>query len=84
MPGAVSPSLPVATAFSHVVDFLWHREGNADRGVLGVDVGAASTTMAATFEGRSYISVYEHGVANGLIEWVEAPWAGPHHALDPR
>ncbi|MCJ7551355.1 MAG: glutamate mutase L, partial [Anaerolineae bacterium] len=65
------PLFPVATAFSHVVDFLWHREGNADRGVLGVDVGAATTTMAATFEGRSYVSVYEHGVANGLIDWVE-------------
>jgi hypothetical protein len=65
------PLLPVATAFSHVVDFLWHREGNADRGVLGVDVGAATTTMAATFQGRSYLSVYQHGVANGLIDWVE-------------
>ena len=70
------PLLPVATAFSHVVDFLWHREGNADRGVLGVDVGATTTTMAATFQGRSYVSVYEHGVANGLIDWVET------HGLD--
>jgi len=65
------PLVPVSTAFSRVVDFLWHREGNADRGVLGVDVGAATTTLAATFEGRSYTTVYEHGVANGLIEWVE-------------
>lgn len=70
------PLFPVARAFSHVVDFLWHREGNADRGVLGVDVGAATTTMAATFQGRSYVSVYEHGVANGLIDWVET------HGLD--
>ena len=70
------PLFPVATAFSHVVDFLWHREGNADRGVLGVDVGAATTTTAATFQGRSYVSVYEHGVANGLIDWVET------HGLD--
>lgn len=73
------PLFPAATAFSHVVDFLWHREGNADRGVLGVDVGAATTTMAATFEGRSYVSVYEHGVANGLIDWVETH--GPDRIL---
>lgn len=65
------PLVPVATAFTRVIDFLWHREGNADRGVLGVDVGAATTTLAATFGGRPYVSVYEHGVSNGLIEWVE-------------
>lgn len=65
------PFVPVATAFSRVVDFLWHREGNTDRGVLGVDVGAATTTMAVTFNGHPYVTVYEHGVANGLIDWVE-------------
>jgi hypothetical protein len=65
------PFVPVATAFSRVVDFLWHREGNRDRGVLGVDVGAATTTMAVTFSGRPYVTVYEHGVANGITEWVE-------------
>lgn len=66
------PFVPVANAFSRVVDFLWHREGNMDRGVLGVDVGAATTTMAANFGGRSYINVYNHGTASGLIDWVEA------------
>lgn len=65
------PFVPVATAFSRVVDYLWHREGNRDRGVLGVDLGAATTTMAATFNGRPYVTVYEHGVTNGLIGWVE-------------
>ena len=65
------PFVPVATAFSRVVDFLWHREGNQDRGVLGVDVGAATTTMAVTFDSRPYVTVYEHGVTNGLTDWVE-------------
>lgn len=65
------PFVPAATAFSEVVGFLWHREGNADRGVLGVDVGAATTTVAATFEGRPYVTVYEHGVANGILDWIE-------------
>ncbi len=65
------PFLPVATTFSRVVDFLWHREGNVDRGVLGVDVGAATTTMAVTFNGRPYVTVYEHGVAHGLVDWAQ-------------
>jgi hypothetical protein len=66
------PLVPAATAFSHVVNFLWHREGNADRGVLGVDVGGATTTIAATFGARPYLTVYEYGVANGLLDWVES------------
>ncbi|MBN1246297.1 MAG: glutamate mutase L [Anaerolineae bacterium] len=66
------PLVPVATAFSRVIDFLWHREGNEDRGVLGVDVGAATTTLAATFGGRPYMTVYDHGVSNGLLDWVES------------
>jgi hypothetical protein len=71
------PFVPVATAFSRVVDFLWHREGNQDRGVLGVDVGAATTTMAVTFAGRPYVTVYEHGVANGVTNWIETHGLGP-------
>ncbi|MCU0520234.1 MAG: glutamate mutase L [Anaerolineae bacterium] len=70
------PFVPTANAFSRVVDFLWHREGNADRGVLGVDVGAATTTMVANFGGRSYVNVYNHGVASGIIDWVQG------HSID--
>ncbi len=66
------PLVPAATAFSRVVDYLWHREGNQDRGVVGVDIGAATTTMSAVFDGRPYTTVYEHGVVNGLSEWVDA------------
>lgn len=65
------PLLPTATAFSRVVDFLWHREGNHERGVLGVDIGAANTTVAATFEGRPYVTVFNKGVAYGAIAWIE-------------
>ena len=64
------PFVPSATAFSRIIDFLWHREGNDDRGVLGIDLGAANTTMAATFGGRPYTTVYEHGVAHGIVEWA--------------
>jgi hypothetical protein len=65
------PLQPAALTFSRVVDFLWHREGNADRGVLGVDVGAGTTTLAATFDDQPYVTIYQHGVSNGLLDWVE-------------
>ena len=66
------PPQPTATAFGRVVEYLWHRERNPDRGVLGVDLGAASTTVAACFEGRLYLSVQEqHGVAYGPLAWVK-------------
>jgi len=64
------PFLPAATAFARVVDFLWHREGNRDRGVLGVDIGASTTTMAATFKGHPYLTVYGHGISNGITDWI--------------
>ncbi len=66
------PVQPTATAFARVVDFLWRREGNPDRGVLGVDLGAANTIVAATFAGRPYVTVHSGGIAYGPVEWVKA------------
>ena len=65
------PIVPAATAFGRVVDFLWHREGHQERGVLGLDLGAGTTTVASTFEGRRYLTVYEHGIADDLACWME-------------
>jgi hypothetical protein len=65
------PLLPTAAAFSRVVDYLWHREGNPDRGVLGIDVGAATITVAATFNDRPYLTVYGKGIAYGPLDWVK-------------
>lgn len=65
------PLIPTATAFTRVVDYLWHREGNKGRGVLGVDVGAANTTISANFKGESYTTINHYGVACRLIEWVD-------------
>ncbi len=65
------PITPTATAFGRVVEYLWHREGREDRGVLGVDVGASSTTVAACFDGQVQLSVHaEHGLAFGPLEWA--------------
>ena len=66
-----SEPLPTATAFSRIVDFLWYRERNTDRGALGIDLGAATTSVAATFNERSYVTIYEQGVAYGPTDWVE-------------
>jgi hypothetical protein len=66
------PLRPTATAFGRVVEFMWHREGNPERGVLGVDLGAASTTVAACFDGQLYLSVLgEGGIAYGPLTLLE-------------
>jgi len=70
------PIIPTATAFSRVVEYLWHREGNRDRGVLGIDAGAATTTVAATFDGHPYVSIYPNGIAQGPLDWLK------DHSLD--
>jgi hypothetical protein len=66
------PFVPAAAAFSEVVDFLWHREGHTDRGVLGADIGAGTVTIAAEFDEWPYLSIYNHGIAKGLQSWVDA------------
>ncbi len=80
------PLQPTAAAFGRVVEYLWYREGNPNRGALGVDVGAASTTVAAVFDGRLYLSVLgrqgsayggralieEQGIEH-LTQWIPDP-----------
>jgi hypothetical protein len=66
------PFVPAAAAFSKVVDFLWHREGHTDRGVLGADIGAGTVTIAAEFDEWPYLSIYDHGIASGLRSWLES------------
>jgi len=71
------PLLPTATAFARVVNYLRRREDNADRGVLGIDVGAATTTVAASFEDRSYVTIYDKGIAYGPLAWVQEHGVAP-------
>jgi uncharacterized protein (TIGR01319 family) len=80
-----TPLTPTARAFSRMVQYLWHL-GDPTKGVLGVDVGAANTTIAATFDGQSFLTVRgDLGIAFGgrqllqendaqaLTRWIPEP-----------
>jgi len=50
------PLVPTARALGRVVEYLWHL-GDPDRGVIGLDLGAANLTLAAVFDGQLSLSV---------------------------
>lgn len=61
---------PTARAFGRIVQYLWHLYDTSN-GVLGIDVGAANTTLAAVFDGRLYLTIRgDLGVAFGGEELV--------------
>jgi hypothetical protein len=63
--------IPTAEAFGRLILYLWHL-GDPSRGVLGVDVGASNTTIAAVFDGRLTLTTYGGlGVAFGGERLVE-------------
>lgn len=49
------PMLPSARAFGHVVQYL--SANDPKHGVLGVDIGASTTTIAAAFDGQLYMTL---------------------------
>ena len=76
---------PTARAFGRLAEYLWHLN-TPSKGVMGIDVGAANTTVAAVFDGRLFLTVrsglgvafggrqllQEHGV--GIItRWLPEP-----------
>jgi len=76
---------PTARAFGRLVQYMWHL-GDPSRGVLGVDVGAANTTVAAAFDGRSFLTVrgdlgsafggrrlLQEGGAEVITRWLPEP-----------
>jgi hypothetical protein len=50
------PLAPTARAFGQLVQYLWHL-GDPSKGVLGVDVGGANTTVAAVFDGQLFLTI---------------------------
>jgi hypothetical protein len=78
------PIAPTAKAFSQLIQYLWHLD-ESDKGVLGVDIGAAHTTTAAVFDGRLHLDIHsESGSVFGgrqlleedpdmLLRWIPDP-----------
>jgi hypothetical protein len=49
--------LPAATAFGRTIRYISKEYANTHKGVLGIDVGASATTVAAAFSGDLRLSV---------------------------
>jgi hypothetical protein len=63
--------LPTASAFGRMIRFL-SRIYDPGKGVLGVDVGASATTIAAAFAGKLSLSVHQPlGVGSGMAGLIE-------------
>ncbi len=82
------PVLPTATAFGRLVHYLWFLD-QSPKGTLGIDVGAATTTVAAVFDGRLSLTVHsglgsvyggrqllEERGAEAVTRWVPAEMSG--------
>ncbi|HDQ70638.1 MAG TPA: hypothetical protein ENN19_00905 [Chloroflexi bacterium] len=50
------PLMPTANAFSRLMQYLWHL-GDQEKGVIGIDVGAAHTTLSAIFNEVPYLTI---------------------------
>lgn len=85
------PVTPTAHAFGQLVHYLWYL-GDPDKGMLGIDIGGASTTVAAVFDEQLYLTVAgSAGVAfadqqllsdsnlDALAAWIPEPI--PPHEL---
>jgi len=59
--------IPTATAFERIIRFLSKRY-DPDKGVLGVDIGSQTTTIAAAFNGNGTVKVFPYlGVGIGSL-----------------
>lgn len=66
-----APLTPTAHAFGQLIRYLWHL-GDPDKGVLGIDLGAASTTVAAVFDERTYLNINgELGITFGGEKFLQ-------------
>jgi hypothetical protein len=65
--------MPTATAFGRTIRFISKEFAGTKKGVLGVDVGASATTVAAGFAGDLILSVYTRfGIGESLPKVVDA------------
>jgi hypothetical protein len=62
---------PTASAFGRIIQFL-SKVYDPTKGVLGIDVGASATTIAAAFDGEASLSVYpQYGLGRGVPGLLE-------------
>jgi hypothetical protein len=50
--------MPTASAFGRIIRFISKEYARTKKGVLGVDIGASATTLAAAFAGELFLSVH--------------------------
>lgn len=63
--------IPSATAFGRMIRFL-SKELGIRKGVLGVDIGAAATTLASGIDGRLSLNVFpQFGLGKGLAQILQ-------------
>jgi uncharacterized protein (TIGR01319 family) len=80
---------PTARAFGRLVEYLWHLGHHPTKGVMGVDAGAANTTVAAVFGGRPYLTIrgdlgtvfggkhlLQERDAEAITRWLPEPMSG--------
>ena len=62
---------PTSTAFGRIIQFL-SKVYDPAKGVLGIDVGASATTIAAAFDGELSLGVFpEYGLGQGIPGLLE-------------
>jgi hypothetical protein len=66
-----TPPIPTGQAFGRVIRFLSQVYDPA-RGVLGVDVGSSSTTMAAAVAGKLKLNVFPYGLGSGASQILQS------------
>jgi hypothetical protein len=63
--------MPTSSAFGRMIQFL-SKVYDPGKGVLGIDVGASATTIAAAFDGDLNLGVYpEYGLGRGIAGLLE-------------
>jgi hypothetical protein len=63
--------MPTSSAFGRMIQFL-SKVYDPSKGVLGIDVGASATTIAAAFDGELNLGVYpQYGLGRGITGLVE-------------
>jgi hypothetical protein len=64
--------LPTATALGRVIRYL-SKALKPDKGVMGIDVGASATTLAASYDGELTLGVYpQQGLGRGVSSFAQA------------